>query len=469
MIKKVAQYVSEWKMLEKDDKVIVGVSGGADSVCLLFVLLELRKQIGFEIIAVHVNHQLRGEDALRDEEYVRNLCEKEHIPCEIYRKNVELIAKKRKQSLEEAGRNVRKEAFQEAFHQYRATKIALAHHKNDNVETLIMNLARGSGLKGLGGIKPVNGTFIRPLLCLQRKEIEEYLKSRGIAYCTDLTNASDDYTRNRIRNHIIPLLEEGVNSQAVEHISETMENLCRLQEYLEQETQKYYRLSVTEGDKTCLISKEKLESVPKALQGNVIKNALAKLAGAEKDIHLQHIRKLEELMEKQPGKTVNLPYQITAKRCYEGVRLLRGKNAEEAMEEVPIDFSEDGEIRINDIRLSYRTMMPKEIKEKQFEKSYTKCFDYDIIKDTGIVVRTRRAGDYITIDKNGRKQKLKSYFINEKIPQEERDHILLLAAGNHILWVIGYRRGYACHIGEKTRKVLEIKIDKGENENGREN
>ena len=172
MQRKIEQYVSKWDMLKKEDKVITGVSGGADSICLLFVLLELQKKIPFELVVVHVNHGLRGEDADGDEAYVKELCKEHGIVCEIYSENVELIAKNRKQSTEEAGRYVRREAFQKAMQTHGGTKIALAHHKNDSVETFFMNLARGTGLKGLGGIRPVVGEYIRPLLCLERKEIE---------------------------------------------------------------------------------------------------------------------------------------------------------------------------------------------------------------------------------------------------------------------------------------------------------
>lgn len=470
MVDKVKEYVSEWKMLEKKDRVIVGVSGGADSVCLLFMLMELRREIGFELVVVHVNHQLRGEAAERDEEYVRLLCEREHLPCEICWEDVELIAGNRKQSLEEAGRNVRREAFEQAMKKYGGTKIALAHHKNDNAETLIMNLARGSGLKGLGGMRPVSGTFIRPLLCLERREIEAYLEEKKIAYCTDATNASDHYTRNRIRNHIIPSLEGGVNEKAVAHISGTMEMLRGVWDYMECETEKYYADCVTENADSVLIGAERYQQLPDIFRGNIIHRALVRASGAEKDIHAAHINSVRELMEKQPGKKRNLPYGVTAKRCYEGVRLVRemDKKTEKNSEEWVLDLSKDGEIRIKDMVFSYRILTPEEITEKNMEKTYTKCFNYDIIKNT-VAVRTRETGDYITIDKSGRTQKLKSYFINEKIPQEKRDEMLLLAEGKHILWVIGCRRGCAYQIEDKTEKILEIRIDKGESNYGRDN
>ena len=219
MLEKIRRYMEKWHMLEKGDKVIVGVSGGADSICLLFVLIQLQKELPFELACVHVNHQLREADADADETYVKTFCERYRIPCEIYREDVALIAKKRKQSLEEAGREVRREAFVKTLKRYGGTKIALAHHQNDNAETFLMNVARGAGLKGLGGIRPVNGNVIRPLLAVERGEVEKYLEEEGIVFCVDETNKSDAYMRNRIRNHILPYFEEQVNKRIVTHIN----------------------------------------------------------------------------------------------------------------------------------------------------------------------------------------------------------------------------------------------------------
>ena len=182
MLEKIKSFIAKQDMLEKEDCVIVGVSGGADSVCLLFVLLELQKSIGFQLAAVHVNHGLRGEEATRDENFVKKLCEEKGVPFVSYFENVELLAKKWKQSTEEAGRNFRRDCFEKTLKEMGGTKIALAHHKNDNVETFLWNLCRGTGLKGMRGILPVSGVWIRPLLCLSRKEIETYLEQMGISY-----------------------------------------------------------------------------------------------------------------------------------------------------------------------------------------------------------------------------------------------------------------------------------------------
>lgn len=465
MVKKVAAFVAEYEMIKEQDRVIAGISGGADSVCLLLMLLELRKNISFDIVAVHVNHGLRGDEALRDEHYVKVLCENYQIPLEIYHKDVELFAQKRKQSLEEAGRYARIEAFQQAVAKYKGTKIALAHHMNDNAETMLMNLARGSGLAGLTGIRPVNGITIRPLLCLERQEIESFLASRKISYCTDVTNGSDDYTRNRIRNHVLPFLEREVNEKTVSHMADTAEQILKIWEYMEEETEIYYKKVVEKTERGFLIKKSEYIKLPEVFRGTLLKMVLKKMAQREQDIHRIHILSLDELMEKQTGRKINLPYGIVAERCYEGIRVLNEEKKEEHIVCEVIDFERESGLHINNQVFSFEILKTD---ARQEEKVYTKYFDYDIIKRT-ITLRTRRAGDYITIDGEGRKQKLKSFFINEKIPQEERDHILLLAEGSHVLWVIGYRRGHAYYVGPNTEKIVKITMNKGEDKDGRDN
>ena len=228
MYQRVKEYIQRYHMLEKEDKVVTGVSGGADSICLLFMLIELQKELGFSIVAVHVHHGLREGTADADAAYVQKVCREQGIDLRIFREDVKKYAKKNKLTLEEAGRNVRRMRFGQVLEESGGTKIALAHHQNDNAETLIWNLCRGCGLKGMGGIAPVDGVYVRPLLCLKRKEIESYLAERGISYCTDETNLEDDYTRNRIRSHVIPYLEEQINQQTVEHMADTMELMRKL-------------------------------------------------------------------------------------------------------------------------------------------------------------------------------------------------------------------------------------------------
>ena len=469
MLEKVKEFVARHNMLEKQDKIIVGVSGGADSICLLFVLMELQKWIPFEMMVVHVNHQLRGEAAKADAAYVEEICRKHHIFCVTYSENIELIAKNRKQSTEEAGRDVRREKFREAMWQYGANKIALAHHKNDNVETFFMNLARGTGLKGMGGIRPVKGEIIRPLLCLERGEIEQYLQEKQITYCVDQTNAGDDYTRNRIRNHVLPYLEQKVNARTVNHVSEAMRQLCQLQDYLHEQMQKAFETCVKEQEGAYVISEAEFSLAENILKPLILREVLVRISGKEKDLEAVHLSDLQALFSKQVGKKLDLPYEMEARRCYEGISV--GKrlqcDAKEVCAFVKLEPGEEKEYFLQGQKITCRLKKNEPSKAAYAQKSGTQCFDYDIITQD-VCIRTRQPGDYITIHPDGRTQKIKSFFINEKIPAEQRDKLLLVADGSHILWIVGIRTNCAYRVCGHTKRVLEIQMDKGE-DYGRDN
>ncbi len=451
MYKKVREYIKTHKMLGDEDKVIAGISGGADSICLLFMLLRLKQEMGFQIACVHVHHGLRGESADRDEEYVRSVCKKEGAELFVYHENVKGYARKHRLTEEEAGREVRRSRFEEVLREQGGTCIALAHHKNDNAETVLWNLCRGTGLKGLGGISPKNGIWIRPLLCLERREIESYLEKRGISYCTDETNLEDHYTRNRLRNRVIPYLEEKVNEKAVVHIAECAAKLKIIGEYLEAETARYMEQCRREGkDGGIVILKDKYGQVPGALKDEVILSLICEAAGRRKDVGDVHVKAVQQLMERQVGRRISLPYGLEAARSYEGI-CLRRQDAEEKVAENPVFQMRIFEKNVESITFS--------------QKNYTKWFDYDIITNT-VKIRHRQPGDYIVIDKEGRKQKLKQYFINTKIPQEIRDSIWLAADGKEIMWIAGYRQSQAYQVTDNTRRILEISIYGGETDGG---
>ena len=460
---KVEQYVAKRNMIQKGDKLVVGVSGGPDSICLLFVLMELQKKLAFEMVVVHVNHGLRGESADADEAYVRKVCKEHGITCEVYRENVDLIAKERKQSTEEAGRDVRREAFGHTMEKHGGTKIALAHHMNDSVETFFMNLARGTGIQGMGGIRPIAGVYIRPLLCLERREIEEFLREKNIPYCTDSTNEEDDYTRNRLRNHVIPYLEKEVNARTVAHIGETMSQLQELQIFLQEQTEIYYKQCVKQHEKGYILLENSFFEVPVSLRPFIIKRVLVQICQKEKDIQEIHMQKILELFQKQVGRQIDLPYAMQGKRIYEGVYIYKKEVMDIDPMNVQVSFAKENrqEIEWGNIKVICRLLENASTDKIYMEKIDTMRFDYDIITH-GVCIRTRQPGDYITIHPDGRRQKLKSFFINEKIPQEKRDKILLVADGDHILWVVGYRTNCVYQVGKYTKRVLEIQMDKGE-------
>lgn len=453
MYKRVKDFIKTQQMLSGDDKVIVGVSGGADSICLLFMLLELKKEWGFEITAVHINHGFRGEDADADEQYVKKICEDQNTELFVFRENVQEYAKKYGLSEEEAGREVRRNCFLKVLKNQGASRIALAHHMNDNAETLLWNLCRGTGLKGMGGISPKNGVWIRPLLCLNRSEIESYLEKRGISYCTDKTNLGDTYMRNRIRNHVIPYLEEYINPKSVEHMAGCIEKLRKAEAYIERETGKYLQDCTRTGeDARIILDKKRFEDVPEELKSGVIQEILCAAAGKRKDIESVHVNAVEELLGRQVGKKVDLPYGLEAVRSYEGIYFQKKEKR---------SLEQEGEL--------FRMQVLKRCADNQTipQKNYTKWFDYDII-NSAVKIRHRESGDYIVIDKEGNTQKIKQYFINEKIPKEVRDEIWLVAEGNEILWIVGYRQSQAYQITENTKRILEIEFYGGKRD-GRDN
>lgn len=481
--REVEEFIDKYDMIRDGDTVIVGVSGGADSVCLLFMLCALRDHLGFRVKVCHVNHGIRGAAADADEEYVRGLCGELRVPCRIFRENVELIARNRKQSTEEAGRTVRMDAFETMCLEDGGTKIATAHHREDNAETVLMNLARGTGLKGLCGIRPVNGKWIRPLLVLGKKEIEEYLRSREISWCEDATNSEDDYTRNRIRHNIMPLLTEQVNAGAARHMDELSRQAQEVWEYLEQGVKRAWERCVEPGyeagsdqeSETLRIKELPFRKEASAVQKQLLRECIARVRGMEKDIEAVHVMSLLALFDRQTGRSVDLPGGVKAERTYEGVILrkslrvrdrARGTNDLEQGVEIRIP----GETRLPGGKgkiLCRFIEGPNLLEARQIpQKSYTKWLDYDIIK-YGLSARTRRSGDYFTVDGEGKRQKLKSYFINEKIPREERKNMLLIADGEHIVWIPGRRMSRAYQVGSTTKKILEIKIME-ENRNGRE-
>ena len=484
MYEKIKAYIRRYSMIEKEDVVIAGVSGGADSICLLLLLEKLKKEWNFGLAVVHVNHCLRGKDADADETFVRDFCEKMDIPILCVREDVKAYAEQYKLSEEEAGREVRRAAYRQAMDRYGGTKIALAHHMDDNAETMLLNLARGTGMKGMAGIRPVNGRYIRPLLAVRRREIEAYLREQHIGYQTDSTNLEDAYTRNRIRNHVIPYLESHVNRKTVEHMQEYAEQMEQATGYLNRQTDKLWKACVKETEAGYQIALQPFLEADEALHPYLIRRVIAAAAGREKDIESVHVRNVAELCGRQSGRRVMLPYGLEAVREYDTIRIRERKMAAGRKNGMAVaetgndDSGERAEVLLcrpgegifdrkmeEGIRL--RVFSCEKIPDAFEERLYTKWFDYDIIQ-SDVVLRGRRSGDYLQIDAQGHTQKLKNYLINAKIPKGQRDRIPLVAAGQEILWIIGYRQNQKYQITEHTKRILEIQVENyGGKEDGR--
>ncbi len=478
---KVRQFIQQQELLEKGDRIVVGLSGGADSVCLMLLLLALQKSEQYEIFAVHVNHQIRGEEAIRDQRFVEKFCQKHHITLEVIEKDIPKIAKEQGISEEEAGRKMRYACMEEKAKSLGGAKIAVAHHKNDQAETVLHHLCRGTGITGLTGMSPKRGLVVRPLLVLTREEIERYLQLRSQGFCQDSTNAKNIYTRNRLRNEIIPMLKETINPKTVEHIVDTASQLSEIEEFLERMGKNAFVQWVEkkEDGRYCL-DLSGIQTQDVVLQKWIIKKILELLSDTHKDFTQQHILSIIELMEKQTGRRVELPYAIQVRREYE--KLVFERNLEKKEEKdrmIPIlhemylidEPKECMEGWIVTKKYRYEGMglfLYASIFEVQEymegagidrtnipKNNCTKWFDYDKIENT-VVVRTMRKTDFLQIDKAGHHKSAYKVCKDAKIPAGEREHRLVIAEGEQIMWIPFVRNSEYYNIGTDTKRILEI-------------
>ena len=289
---KVWEYIREHEMISEGDKIVVGLSGGADSVFLFFIMLGLKERMNVEFVCVHVHHGIRGEEADRDKRFVEELCREYGIVERTFCYKVKEIVKERRISEEEVGRILRYESFRKVMTELAYNKIAVAHNLGDQAETIIHHLCRGSGLDGLAGIEPVTGEIIRPLLCLDKKEIERWLTQKGKEWKVDSTNLTGDYTRNRIRGEVLPLLEDKVNKEAVAHIAACGEALLEVKRYINKRGIEAYHKMVEEKEGEIGILLEEWEKEDVVIQKKVWILAIEKMASGRKDITSKHIQAL---------------------------------------------------------------------------------------------------------------------------------------------------------------------------------
>ena len=467
MIKKVKAFCRQKELLREGDRVLIGLSGGADSVCLFLILMDLREEYSLSVVPVHVHHNLRGEEADRDMQFCKELCEAYGLPLEVISAPVSEMARENGWSLEEAGRYARYEAFARICDEHGCTKIAVAHHKNDQAETMLFQLFRGSRLKGLAGMEAAREKMIRPLLCVTREEIEGFLSARNQKYCIDRTNFEEDYTRNRIRHGILPKAEM-IQPKAVEHIAETAEYLGRVEDYLSRLTENVWKTLVKEQTETQirLFIPELLAEEP-LLSERVVYRTLCEVAGKKKDITALAVEQCLALCEKQTGRRIELPQGLLAIKEYETLCITKQRQKEETVS-VPIEgFPWEGRIPGTDevMHLSVRDVGENVDvfveKEGGIPKSTcTKWFDYDKIKGS-ISLRNPLAEDVIALYTDGRGKRVFDVLAEAKIPKEERKKKVVLSAENQVLWIPGIRSCEAYRITEKTRRILIVTIDGG--------
>lgn len=435
LLQRVREQIREHRMIRPGDTGIAAVSGGADSVCMVYLLHALSGELGFKLIVAHVHHGIRGEEADRDADYVGRLSRELGLECRVYHKDVPQIANASGESLEEAGRRVRYACFEELKQETGAAWIALAHHRDDAAETVLFHLIRGTGLRGLRGILPVQQDRIRPMLGLDREEIEGWLQDREIPYCTDSTNSDVTYARNRIRNIILPEMQR-INPGAKEHIlrlaGDAEERYARILKEIQQTGINCDTIDA------CTIIPEGIQD-PEVL-GELIRRKIEVLAGSSRDISRKHIDSVAELFGKTTGKRADLPYGLEAVRSYEGVILRRAADE-------PAECGVQGKITC--IRRPYISG------EDIPTEPYRKMLDADRVNGE-LVLRTPEPEDWITIRADGSRKKLQRYFIDAKVPQEERKNWPVVADDKEVLWIVGLRLSENCKVTEGTKNIYLI-------------
>lgn len=443
MLKQWKKQIEQFQMFCSGDKVLIGCSGGADSICLTQMLYLLREEFSLKIGAVYCHHGIRGLEADEDGNYVKAFCQERNIDFyEVYEK-VEERAKEQKLTVEEAGRQFRYESFQKIMKEEGYNKLAVAHNANDRAETMLFHLARGTGISGLCTMEPMRefyegANLVRPLLWTERKDIEQWLCESGISWRTDGTNSSDVYTRNLIRHKILPVMES-VNEKAIAHMGETAGKLGEAADYLKTQEDAITKECVVwkEGQKEAQVSIPLLEKQHIYMQKAVLYRALAQVSGGRKDITSIHVETLLDLMHGPSGKELSLGKGTRAKKRYEELWIGNWE------EEKPISLDS---LRLETKKIDY---IGQEIEKNK----YTKYFDCDKIRGN-VVLRYWQEGDYIYLREDGGKKKVSRYFIDEKISPEMRKRIPLLADGNHIMWIVGYRISAYYKVSEDTKKLF---------------
>lgn len=444
MRQRVADFIAQHGLLQAGSKVVAGVSGGADSVALLHTLWSLAPSLELKLFAAHLNHGIRGAAADADEEFVRGLCEFYGVPLYRGRADVPSLARSQGQTLEQAGRTARYGFLEEARRYFDADVIAVAHHMDDQAETLLLHLVRGAGLGGLTGMKPKRGRVIRPLLALRRSEIEAYLAEEGLAFCTDETNLLRDGMRNRMRLDVIPYLTEYVNPETVSALCAAAELLGRDEVYLSQNAQQ--ALSAAQKGENAY-DRAVLAALPPALMGRAVRMALA-AAGATVNIERVHVEQVCAILQGRTGAWLHLP-GVDVWTEYALVRV--GKRPCEDVEGFQVPLARTGETRVPG-----GVFFAEEVEPQGFVRApFTACLDADKLPDSELCVRTRLPGDrFFPLNAPGRR-KLKEFFIDKKVPREKRG-MPLIAAGQEVLFVPGYCVADTVKVDEKTARILRV-------------
>lgn len=427
--------------LKENDRIAVGVSGGADSMVLLWSLLDLQKKVKFFMKVVNVNHNLRGEESERDSKFVATFCEKKKIPYEVISVQVKKTKAQEKLTLEESARKLRYDAFLKVMKKDKLNKLFLAHHKNDQAETILMNILRGSGVQGAGGIRQ-DGVIFRPLLNLKKSEILKIANEYGIKFVEDSTNAENDATRNYIRNVVLPNLEK-VYPNAVDALYAFGEKCKNVQNFIESQL----NLDFIEDNGNHILVKSAVFHTNKILIKEYL-NVAFKKAGVFADIEAKHYELATSLFEADVNTMLDFPHGLLLKKTYGGIKIFKDKEDIVCFDEYDFVI---GTFEMKGIGvIETKVVQPDEV----VYGDGSIYFDQGKLS-TNAVWRTRRLGDVFAKLGSGSK-KLNDYFTDKKVDSDIRDLIPLLVIQNQVCVVAGLDVSEKVKIDGNTDQIVRV-------------
>ena len=460
---KMAETIQKYGMIQPGEKIAVAVSGGPDSMALLYLLYNFRKELRCSLHVAHLDHTLRGQESEDDAQYVREHAEKLNLPITVEVADVKKMITS-KESLESGARRVRYEFYERVMADARADKVAQGHNSDDQAETVMMRLLRGSGAHGLGGIPPVRDNFIRPLIEISRSEIDEYLQQLKVTPRQDSSNLSAIYRRNKIRLELLPLLEQEYSPGVKRILQQTGELLRTEDDFLTALTVEAADKCVTYPNaETAIICIPALGRRHLALRRRILRLVIKTLVGDLGGFDYDHIRDALKLAYfGATGSVINIPRGLSVEKTYDNLTLRYG--SQPGVARAPFDYCIDvpGETNIPELSLSIKTarteQLSGEYKKPQTENRFQAVMDYGKIRGE-LRLRNRRAGDrFCPLGMSGTK-KLKDFFIDQKIPRNLRDSIPLLTDGSNILWVVGHRLDDRFKTTVNTKNQLTVTVD----------
>ncbi len=443
---KVLVFIAGEKLIERNDKILVGFSGGADSVFLLSFLKKYQKKFNLSLVAVHLNHSLRGKEADEDEFFCSKFCAELNVPLVIKKKNVKAFAKKNKLSLEEAGREIRYSFFAEIAEKEKCTKIATAHHQSDNTETVLLNLIKGSGLSGAAGIPARRGNIIRPLLGITKDEIVTYLKNKKILFRIDSSNEENDFQRNYLRNKIVKNLKEEINPKLHEKISNFSSAVKDVLNFVDSILAENLKLIQFDKDGGCKIPFFFLESKHLFLQKAIIAHALRKVI----EVNAHSIEGVLGLLNKKIGATIQLSGTLFASRDRSFIRIKKQQKA--VAKEIFIGKNETKSVAGIKIIL-------KEVPKKSLVFSSDQKVEYLSAENLRfpLSIRKWKNADFFFPFGHSKPKRISKFLTDLKLTTDEKANQLLLLNKSEVVWVIKRRIDNRYAVTNDTKKIIKAR------------